>query len=165
MYRWVGAGVLAALLAAPAAAQDWDAAIAAEGKRAYAREIAATRPAPGLELSLRDITPYHERDLTPGQLFAWHTVSTLADVASTHYVLARCDGCGEANPIMKPFVDRGPAATVAVSALYNWTLWFWRFNEQQLGHADHARQVESLIRMGSDAHYGASMSNIGILDR
>jgi hypothetical protein len=158
--RWA-TGVLAGMLAMPIGAQqiDWNAAIKEEGKRAYLQEVAANRKAPGLEFTLES------KELSPGQLFAWHTLTTIADVASTHYVLARCDDCAEGNPIMKPFVERGPAATLTASALYNWGLWFWRYTELQRGHGDHAKQVEALIRMGSDAHYGASCNNMGILDK
>lgn len=167
MKGWVAGGALASMLAIPAAAQkiDWNKAIAQEGKRVYVREIAAQRPAYGLEFSLREATPHYKRELTPGQLFAWHTLTTLTDVGSTHYVLDRCNGCGEGNPIMKPFVERGIHATLAVQTVYNWALWFWRYNEQQLGHTDHVKQVEEMIRSGSDAHYGATMNNLGVLEK
>lgn len=61
--------------------------------------------------------PRSSRDLWV--MTAWLTAATIYDVESTLHLLARCDECQEANPIVRPFVERGRFATYAYSAAVN----------------------------------------------
>jgi hypothetical protein len=52
-------------------------------------------------------------------IYGWLTAATIFDIESTFYRLNHCEECQEANPIMRPFIERGRLATYAFSLTVN----------------------------------------------
>lgn len=63
--------------------------------------------------------PFQQSSRPYWTTYAWLTAATIYDVESTFYLLGRCDECREANPVSRPFIERGRAATYAYSLAVN----------------------------------------------
>ena len=106
----LGIGFL--ILAGPAAAQELPAIFSDESLQQIAAAVIADQKAPPETTPPPTDRPYWV-------MYGWLTAATIFDVETTFYRLNHCDACQEANPIMRPFIERGRLATYAFSVAVN----------------------------------------------
>ena len=100
------------ILTSPASAQELPAIFSDESLQQIAAAVVADQ-------NTQSETPPRATDRPYWVMYGWLTAATIFDVETTFYRLDHCDNCQEANPIMRPFIERGRLATYAFSLAVN----------------------------------------------